>query len=48
MAIFEDIHVSNAIQIEQVIFRNIYMQAYIYIRETTINKKKEAMDLKES
>lgn len=47
MAIFEDIHVSNVIQIEQVIFRNIYMQvSYIFMKQQLI--KKEAMDLKES
>lgn len=47
MAIPEDIHVSNIIQIELAIFRNTYVYANIYIHKTTINKKKEAMDLKE-
>lgn len=47
MAIPEDIHVSNIIQIEQAIFRNTYVYAniYIFIKQQLI--KKEAMDLKE-
>lgn len=41
MAIPEDIHVSNIIQIEQAIFRNTYVYAniYIFIKQQLIKKR---------
>lgn len=43
----ENIHRSNIIQTEQVIFRNVYVYSYTHVH-VRISGEKEAMNLKES